>query len=281
MVATAVEQSDEGLSQQDGKGPVVAGLGEIGSWNLYQDEDVFTDELEHGAVLAADNGYQLEVECGRNGFSVRLDVSTFFIGGWGGERSWEEFAIRVGGGPIQALEWYIASDEEWVGDDNDEWLVSPAPVEFAGVLIASDGAELLVRHGDDEETGTLDLSGAANALPPVLGACEVEGFEGQPEVGQVAAAAEQVAIDNLPGSLEGILELACLEDPESSEELLVSCAEYADCAAGPTQDWIDTQGGMTVQEFGLGLLGNTDPEWIFEYAFSILEEAVSCSVSPG
>lgn len=100
-------------------------------------------------------------------------------------------------------------------------------------------------------------------------------------MGQAVAAAEQVAIDNLPGTLEGILELACLEDPESSEEILVSCAEYADCAAGPTQDWIDTQEGMTVQEFSLGLLGNTDPEWIFEYAFSILEKAVSCSISPG
>ena len=253
----------------------------VGSWDLYVDEDAFTDELEQGAVLAADNGYQLEVECGRNGLSVRMDVNTIFLGGWDGERIWEEFAIRVGGGPIDALEWFVAPDEEWVGSDNDEWLVSPDPAGFTEMVIASDGAEMLVRHGDDEETGSFDLAGAANALPPVLGACGVEGYDGQPSVGEVVAAAEQAAIDNLPDTLEGILEQACLDDPEASDELLVSCADYSDCASGPTQDWIDRQEGMTVQDFGLGMLGATEPEWMVEYGFYILEEAFDCIIAAG
>ena len=189
--------------------PEDLGIGETGGWSLYQDEDTFTDELEHGALLAADNGFQLEVECGRNGFSVRLDVNTIFFGGWDGDRSWQEFDVRVGGGPIQVMEWYVAPDEEWIGGDNEEWLVSPDPVRFTEQLISSDGTELLVRHGDDEDTGKFDLTGTASALPPVLGACQTDGYLDQPDVAEVVAAAEQAAIDRLPETLEGILELSC------------------------------------------------------------------------
>ena len=143
-----------------------------GAWQSYSEVDDFTDAVEVGARLEADNGFDLEVACGQNGFTVRLNVNTIFFV-WGEGRSAEDFAMRFGDGTIEHNTWHLLPDDEWLGDDNDEWLVSPSPAVFAERLIDADGSRLLIRHGEDEDTGEFDLTGAATAITPAMDACGV------------------------------------------------------------------------------------------------------------
>ena len=142
------------------------------AWQSYTDVDDFTDAVEVGTRLEADNGFELEVECGQNGFIVRLNVNTYFML-WEDEPGSEDFALRFGQGQIEQTTWHLLPDTQWIGDDNEEWLVSPSPEAFANRLIDTDAAGLLIRHGEDEATGEFDLTGAAAAIVPIMQTCDL------------------------------------------------------------------------------------------------------------
>ena len=142
------------------------------AWQSYTDVDDFTDAVEVGARLEANNGFELEVECGQNGFAVRLNVNTYFML-WEDELGSEDFALRFDQGQIEQTTWLLLPDTQWIGDDNEEWLISPSPEAFANRLIDADGERLLIRHGEDEATGEFDLTGAAAAIVPIMQTCDV------------------------------------------------------------------------------------------------------------
>ena len=171
LSAHGCDTDDWGDDPFDGTDSEIAG-DDSRAWQQYTNVDDFTDAVEVGALLEADNGFGLEVECGQNGFTVRLDVNTYFMQ-WDEERTPEEFALRFGEEDTEQITWYLLPDGEWVGDDNDEWLVSPSSETFAQRLIDADGSRLLIRHGEDEDTGEFDLTGAAAAITPIMEACNV------------------------------------------------------------------------------------------------------------
>lgn len=216
-VSGLTQEQINALPAQTGEAFETMTLGDIGEWRLYQDKDNFTDLLEVGAILTADNGFRLEVECSdrTDSLNVRLDIDVPLGADWNGEKVTKAFEMRLGGEDANVdshTDWYVASNEDWPGDDNKEWLVSPNALQFTKSLIDNDTGTLRVRYSDsadasDDDTdtnpdtttsgettttvqssgttaqsGTFTLKGGAVALPTVLAACSTPGYEDSPDL---------------------------------------------------------------------------------------------------
>lgn len=209
-VSGLTQEQINALPAQTGEAFETTTLGDIGEWRLYQDKDNFTDLLEVGALLTADNGFRLEVECSdrTDSLNVRLDIDVPLGADWNGEKVTKAFEMRLGGEDANVdsrTDWYVASNEDWPGDDNKDWLVSPNALQFTKSLIDNDAGTLRIRYSadtgtsdDDTDTnsdttasgetsttaqsGTFTLTGGAVALPTVLAACSTPGYETSPDL---------------------------------------------------------------------------------------------------
>ena len=135
--------------------PDIPQIGDTGKWNFYQDEDAFTGELEVGALLYADNDFELEVECSQRTDALNVRLSLDFslnIETQQNSRITKTFEMRLGDdtAPVATQsDWFFASDDEWPGNDNASWLVAPNPVSFTNSLIANNDNTLKIRYTEN------------------------------------------------------------------------------------------------------------------------------------
>ena len=110
----------------------------------------------------------------------------------------------------------------------------------------------------------------ANLIDQAVEAIDGATSQPDPESGNT-----QISPENIPSTLQKILELSCSQIPTESAPTN-GCSNFVPCMVGPTQNWINSQDQVSLQDFGAAILSDSRSRLIEQYMIAVLTQADEC-----